>query len=1853
MCYKDGKKRQSNDKNYRNINNIHNPIYDYRINNNDHKKYSNYIDNRLNKNNINNINNYSPMNNKNGLNRNKFINYGSIIINNNPLNAKNNNNHLNSKNDKKGSNLVNKNSDRINLKNNEINKNNLNKISIFKTKSPLNINNHSNSNKKHINLNNIDNQKNNANRDIFGNKNHSQKKDNNNKSFKHKKFNDNNKRLDNKRLFNNISNNNNTKINNNESNNKKNSNNNKSNVLDALKLKINESSNHKEKIEIKNNIKRNKKIRLENDKITTDSKDDLLEVASIKNKDNFKEWRNIIENTLFSQLSKINVKLLNFDETISKQLFPEEKGKILPKIDLIEFKLLSHNESISKFKDYGYGLYVFFLYLINLLITFGILFIFAFYYIYCIFFKYYRNYELEYSLFFDYNILSLVSGVQIIKFRNYYIETFGKFKFLEKYKDFDVFYKEYFYTGFIILIIIFFIDLIFLVYLLMDYQIFKINNPQIKDYSLIISGEGLRDINNDNNNQDKIKKEILKKLDLIDDQVDNINSTLKLFDYYVKMEKLISLKSEKYKIDYKIKNEKCCCYICFCFSKLFYCCFRDKNYIKQKNINNEIEKIKNELNDFKNKEEYNPLYIITFKNKEYYKEVYSKKPHYYIMNICKKKSSREIYINKAPNPEEIAWENLQFGKEERYFKNKLENLGISSIYIIISFGIQILGEIVDKFTNNIKYSFIVNIIISYFLGLLDSLFFEKINFLLAKNSKLWSYSDIKFYSILFQSIFKLINKGIFPLVTYFIFNDKKKDNFSNLVSKMFIIIEMDGFGYPMIDWFYTVILTKGKNMYEITKKIMIKDIEEEYLKYDNNNNNLDELRELYEKKEIDLEGNYSDILAIYWITMFYACIYPVGIIQSFLNLFFMFIIEKNFLLNAYKRPEYINPQFGFFCFNFFNFGFFLFLCGNIIFFKNEDNKESFGVAYIIIMIVLLIIPIFLIPKLFRYLANYSYLKEKERIDLNKNDYKLYNIFNPYYQKDKIKELFSDYQKEILESSRIDEIKTKLEKLNNFDLYKLQKNFRIQKQITIEEREVNSEFIYDNPSKKIKENDEKYNLYYFLIQLGFLSYLEGKNILRPSKKRFKFSAENKIRSISLKNLSIQENLSNCDYGYFALFNNDSIDNNNRKELFMAYAENKINSKIKIFDVFERKFIENHNDNNLNYKIVCLNSYTLEKENNKIYYIIYITLDNSLTITYYLNKFSKNSYNKINVREVGDTFEDNNYKSKSTFSLSTVRHDNNIWIITSYYYDKSYKIFAQNKNFENPMIVKNKDYIISLEALFYTEANTYICTRSDSKINLFINNLYIKCIFKTDIGVDSYINFKILKSGYSNYYVIIIEINKDSTSYNIQIININNIFPWFRKINYAPFLDNITFGPFINPDINRTFNKKMRKKYKKNKEESIFNMENIKYNIKEPRPTQKQVDYFKEENDNDKYNIGNILLWEKGYLIVGTPYNYLDIIDYKNKQKIGTINNDNVIYNISEEINDPEYGSCFIMRDKNGKIQYIRPIKESDKLNFRIVKSEKYYTDFNGLDDDIKLTHILFSTRFYFFYSFLSNLIPLITGFIGHYYKDKNNNNISKLNIKLIIASFIIYLLYAFFGIWFKGCVHDIKDEVHTKRTCTKITIILVLLLKICANSMLSYAFCYGKKAGIIFILMLFLLYLVHLIINFIIYCFKIKFLLRTYWIAFIFYQISRFCILVFFILSIVFKATHIETYVYAGILCIILIYMYMSNYFNTLLKNITYSSYIQAIFNYPFEWMNLFCCCCINPQKCIKKIDKRCCFCDKICLTFFQLIIMLMTFICYCFYYCICNIICGKKDNQNNNNDNDIDDDIDDDNDTVD
>ena len=71
-------------------------------------------------------------------------------------------------------------------------------------------------------------------------------------------------------------------------------------------------------------------------------------------KDNYVEnnitIRNIIDNALLSQLSEINVKLLDLDENFAHHLYKSELN-ILPKIDTVEINLLKQSTNIAQFKN--------------------------------------------------------------------------------------------------------------------------------------------------------------------------------------------------------------------------------------------------------------------------------------------------------------------------------------------------------------------------------------------------------------------------------------------------------------------------------------------------------------------------------------------------------------------------------------------------------------------------------------------------------------------------------------------------------------------------------------------------------------------------------------------------------------------------------------------------------------------------------------------------------------------------------------------------------------------------------------------------------------------------------------------------------------------------------------------------------------------------------------------------------------------------------------------------------------------------------------------------------------------------------------------------------------------------------------------------------------------------------------------------------------------------------------------------------------------------------------------------------------------------------------------------------------
>ena len=64
------------------------------------------------------------------------------------------------------------------------------------------------------------------------------------------------------------------------------------------------------------------------------------------------------------------------------------------------------------------------------------------------------------------------------------------------------------------------------------------------------------------------------------------------------------------------------------------------------------------------------------------------------------------------------------------------------------------------------------------------------------------------------------------------------------------------------------------------------------------------------------------------------------------------------------------------------------------------------------MILILIIPFYLLGNFFMYITNFCCLKKKEVKNLNDINEKIksdYRIFNPCYQKEEIKKLFSEFK----------------------------------------------------------------------------------------------------------------------------------------------------------------------------------------------------------------------------------------------------------------------------------------------------------------------------------------------------------------------------------------------------------------------------------------------------------------------------------------------------------------------------------------------------------------------------------------------------------------------------------------------------------------------------------------------------------------------------------------------------------------------------------------------------------------------------------------------------------------------------
>ena len=373
--------------------------------------------------------------------------------------------------------------------------------------------------------------------------------------------------------------------------------------------------------------------------------------------------------------------------------------------------------------------------------------------------------------------------------------------------------------------------------------------------------------------------------------------------------------------------------------------------------------------------------------------------------------------------------------------------------------------------------------------------------------------------------------------------------------------------------------------------------------------------------------------------------------------------------------------------------------------------------------------------------------------------------------------------------------------------------------------------------------------------------------------------------------------------------------------------------------------------------------------------------------------------------------------------------------------------------------------------------------------------------------------------------------------------------------------------------------------------------------------KRSEILSKKNNYEKYKIGHVLLWEKDYLIIATPFNSLHIIDFKGNKNtlikpIGYINNeiddDNdmiIIYNISEKIEIPQYGSCFIMRDNKGKIQLIRSSNMKERM---LYNTKKEYINFDDLSVNEKLSRIKYSWKFFVIYYILFLFFPLLGALIGHFYDDEEKlKEAEKTALKFVLGFFGFYIVIGFF---YKSCIFNIDSRNVSLVRCI---LFLAIIIKFCGMFAVFFLLCILNKTVVVFLASLNFFYIAHILFYNIVYCCKIKYLLKVYLLGFIFYQISRLSIIIIIFFITISNATNLEIYIYIIILCFISGYMYFVNYFYTMQENLSYRNKYQALLNYPFEWLNLiFYICSKNngPLECVKKLEENCGKpCDEKCI----------------------------------------------------
>ena len=420
---------------------------------------------------------------------------------------------------------------------------------------------------------------------------------------------------------------------------------------------------------------------------------------------------------------------------------------------------------------------------------------------------------------------------------------------------------------------------------------------------------------------------------------------------------------------------------------------------------------------------------------------------------------RKIIFERAPEPEDIIFENFNTGLKNRFLSimcNCENYILIIFLYIIIGINIYLYyyQSKIDKSSNK---TIILNVF-SYSLTIASAINDFILEIFSEKFAKIFKYITFThFYSnySLFLSSFWFFNSCLIPAL-FEIFYQKEEHEIltDNLITKF------------LFNAFVTPI------MWTINFKFLKKKFKQCIIEHkDKINLNQKELNELYELQSMNVAMKYCYLQKTSFMSFFFAPVFPLGFCISLLGFIFGYWLEKYNLSKMYKKPEKLDKQIAELYVNGFSSIFVSFLIGNIIFLYSGLVKSSVVyIYYYNVFGIFLSIILFLLVKCVR--RDYFGFKESE---IHKKTYdEMYLNFSTDYERANPMTRFEGemrYLDKLAEKNKINKIaidkrKKKIKGENQIKFY-LQKQ-RLSRIINI--KELNKLINLDDDNDQEKDKD---------------------------------------------------------------------------------------------------------------------------------------------------------------------------------------------------------------------------------------------------------------------------------------------------------------------------------------------------------------------------------------------------------------------------------------------------------------------------------------------------------------------------------------------------------------------------------------------------------------------------------------------------------------------------------------------------------------------------------------------------------------------------------------------------------------